>query len=199
MSSANNVAIIHSHYITDDGKPMPEYRARLSEWLQLITSETVGTIILGWWKPKWWGIRYCDAGSLWLQEQWASKSTLKVEEDISWSLDSVWEMLFARRDHSQLLQAANTIHIVSSNYHVGRLWEIASFILWEELKKKIQMIWVPVLEPRTLEQEQASLNAFRTTFAGVSIWDLAAIEARMWQQHGLYRDHPSNPSRTQEG
>lgn len=194
----SSTAIIHSHHVDQFGNPNREYQSRLEEWIRLLTQNAVDTIILSGGKAGialGTNIRYCDGWKQWLTQQWVAESKIITEQDPHGSLDSVGEMLWARKNNENTLTQSEQINIVSSNYHMGRLWEIASFVLWDELKKKVKMIGVAIDNPRTIEQELNSTNAFRTTFAWVPVWDLMAIERRLWEKHWLYEKHPSNQYR----
>ncbi len=186
--------IIHSHNITEHWEPNKEYRTRLAKWAEFLTSWKVSNLILTWGKATpWIDKRHCDSGKEWFESQWIQPQSIHVESDPHGSLETVWEMVFARKDHEKLLVQAPEIAIISSDYHINRLWEIASFVLWREIRNRVALIWVAVDNPRSPEQEEKSLQAFRDTFHNVPEWNLDAIIERLWKSHGLYKNHPSNP------
>lgn len=190
--------IVHSHNIIQ-GWPNPEYIARLAEWLRLAKEYKINNILLtGGKATKGIDKRHTDVGKSWMVEQWVDEKRILTEKDPHWSLESVGEMVFARRDHLDLFDGSEEIIVVSSEYHMRRLREIGEFVGWRGIAEKMIFIWVNWdFTPRTEEQEQKSLDAFHSTFAGVPMWDFRAIEERMWREHGLYKNHPSNPYHNQ--
>ncbi len=184
--------ILHSHQLTQHGEPGPEYRKRLDTGLNLLVTWKVDQILLtGWMATPWIKKRHADAAMEYTIKAWIPAGNTIFAEKM-WSLETVWELVFARLEHGKgLLVQGNEISILSSDYHMPRLASIANFILWKR-KLGLQFIGISGFD-RPLEDEIRSLNTFYNTFAWASPWDIEKITRTLWEKHQLYKNHPLNP------
>ena len=187
--------IVHSHHPDIHWEAGPEYRARLSKGLEFLTQNKASQILLtgGYADTNNPTLHYARVWEKWLESQWADMRKVAREGDIGRSRESIGELVFARiEQNSGLLSHEHNIILLSSDYHIKRLWEIAKQIFG---MREISYHGVAGFH-RSEELEISSLEAFRTTFAGIPIGDLQAIEERLWESHWLYKDHPNNPNNT---
>lgn len=190
----NHLLIIHSNFLNENGDPGPEYQARIEEGIELYTRWRVDKILFtGWIATKWINKMHSHVGKEWTIKNWFTNGDILFTEEMG-SLETVWEVLFARMEHqSDLLWDENIATILSSDYHIPRLSSISNFIFW---KRKLWLYFRGIgWFDRSLESERNSLNAFYSTFAWVPIGDIKRIEETLWKNHWLYRNHPSNPHR----
>jgi len=192
--------IVHSHELNEFWNPKQEYKSRLDKLVLLLKNDFNDrvNIILTWGKAtKWVDFRHCDAWFEYLTNLWIEKELIFREKDVHWSIETVWEWIFAIRDYFELINNSNIINLISSDYHKKRILEIQKFILWKQLSSKLTFSWVDKIIhgnlTRTIEQEENSLNAFLNTFKWINSWDINSIENRLWKDHPLYKNHPSNP------
>lgn len=186
------VLLLHSHQLNEHGEPGKEYEARLSAWLELLTTKKVDKILLTWWiaTPNI-DIMHSIAAKKWLIENGGDPNLLYTEK--TGSLDTVWEFVFARIEHDNDLLAwwsENPLIHLSSDYHIDRMRVIANTVWGDNHRISFQGVRG---YHRSKEDEQRSINAFHTTFAWVPIGDLDKITDTLWKKHPLYKAHPSNP------
>lgn len=189
--------IVHSHELNQHWEPGQEYKPRLEQVCEDIQKEAWVILLTGWKATKGIDMRHCDSWRNFLVSQWINENLISLETDPHGSLETVGEALFARRDYGQVLQDAQNVILISSDYHEGRIMTIQEYILGETLWKKLKFEGIPVSKHgnslRTPEMERKSLNAFRNTFAGIQMWDIDRLVGRLWRLHPLYVNHPSNP------
>lgn len=197
MTTKEWLYIVHSHELDKNWEPLQEYRSRLDKMWE-ISSRLSGEVVIlltGWKSTQWVDLRHCDAGYKYLTSFWINPDNIFRENDEYWSLETVWETVFLARDYFNLIKEFNLINLISSDYHQKRILEINRFILWKS--RSLQFIWIPVENhgnvSRTPEQEDTSLNAFSRTFEWIKERNITEIENRLWQNHPLYKNHPSNP------
>lgn len=115
-----------------------------------------------------------------------------LHKEQTWSLETVWEFIFARKEHdTDILQVWEYLVHLSSDYHIPRMREIA-LVVWG-WRKNIEFKGIAWFH-RDFEAEKKSLEAFHRTFAGVIPWNLDQLLATLWKKHPLYVDHPLNPN-----
>lgn len=186
------VLIIHSHKLDKNGEPWEEYTARLANWLDLLIQGQVHKILLtGWMATPNISIMHSDAGKKWILQNGFNDSD-KIFTEKSDSKETVWELVFARKEHDRdLFTPEKDIILLSSDYHLDRLKEIAQFVFWER-EWNIDYIGISGFY-RSLKEEMRSTQAFRQTFSWVPIGDIQKIEETLWKKHELYKNHPKNP------
>lgn len=173
-----------------------EGTTRLDHVIELYRKKVGIVLLMGWKATTGIDKRHCDAWLEYLLSKWdIPQGQICIEKDKHWSLDTVWELVFAMNEHSELIKWAQEIVFISSDYHKERalevirvvLGDIASKVIFEGVPRHIHK------SDRSDETEQASLNAFKRDFVGVRPWAIQEITDRMWQTHPLYQNHPSNP------
>lgn len=197
MNTKKSIYIVHSHELNEHGDPKQEYKSRLDKIWEISkkSSEEIDIILTGWKATKWIDLRHCDSGYKYLVSLWINPNNVFREIDSFWSLETVWEAIFVARDYFDLINKYNFINLISSDYHQKRILEINKFILWNS--RVLKFTWVSIEKHgntnRTIKQEEASLNAFFRTFEWIEKANISEIENRLWKNHPLYKNHPSNP------
>lgn len=192
-----NVYIVHSHELNQHWEPGKEYKPRLEQVCDDVQKRAWVILLTGWKATKGINKRHCDSWRDFLVWQWIDGNIIFLETDPYGSLETVGEALFARKDYGRILQDAQDIILISSDYHKRRIMTIQEYILEETLWSKLRFEGIPVdrhgNRMRTPEMETKSLEAFRNTFAGIQMWDVDRLIGRLWRMHPIYASHPSNP------
>lgn len=192
----NKVIIVHSHELNQHGEPLQEYRSRLDHvWASF--KKGTHLVLTGWKATRGIDMRHCDAWSKYLRKYWVPADNIHIEVDPVGSKETVLETIYAKRDHHQLISSADIAIAASSDYAKERVWEIYKFVWWNALMKRLRFLGISRdihgNHTRTPEQEKGSLQAFQNTFAWIPIGDLDMALERLWKNHPVYKDHPSNP------
>lgn len=187
--------IIHSNFLNSDGTPGPEYAQRLSHGANMLQQQKVDSILLtGGKATKWVDISHVESAQMYLTNH--GVDTSKLHKETLGALETVGELVFARLQFWESLLCDTSVIHLSGLYHIPRMKAISDLVWWGRQDISFEGISTNgTWEPRSLEAEQQSLQAFYNTFEGVAGWDIKAIEEALWKKHGLYKKHPQNPYR----
>jgi uncharacterized SAM-binding protein YcdF (DUF218 family) len=187
--SLSHVIVLLANEMDASGKLNPESRAR-ADLAALVFAESGADLIIpcGWdYRPDS-DLAISDAIASYLSSD-AGISGSKIYSERR-SRDTVGDAVFTRKDFDRI-GLPQKLSVVTTDYHVPRTREIFNFVYGNSAG-------VSVLgarsdkTPSTKISENASLDAFHKTFAGISPGDFSAIASRMFDEHPFYNGavHP---------
>lgn len=184
--------LVHSNTLTPEHELSKECRTRMDTALRLYGNGLASTVFMNG-GPGQYSIGgfierrpfQCDCMSDYAHVHGVPLDDIFKQD---FSRDTVGEVYFG---YKQVLEPKNLrkVLVVTSTYHIPRTREITQALLGDSVQ--FEFVASPDekdLDQKTQEHEIASLSIFLEQFAGVIPKDFSAIEKRLYERHGLYRN-----------
>ena len=188
--TSNRVIIVLANEMSQQGGLNAESQARADLAADMFLNGGFKTIITcGWDYRKDSEISIAHAFETYLDAE-RQISPVNIYAEVR-SRDTVGDAVFTRLLFDGEDLAETEFVIVTSEYHVNRTREIFTFIYGEGAQ--ISVVGSECASHQTHEHtENTSLEAFRSTFAGITPGDIESIYTRMLESHPFYNGdvHP---------
>lgn len=189
-SHFDNAIFVLANLMDRYGQLNDDSKARLELAVGLVRDIPSACLITSGWNYRADSeIMIADAMANYAQKKYGI-APHRIVRDIC-ARDTVGDAVFVKRniiEHSDIRE----ITIVSSSYHLPRVQEIFEFVFFQ--KYRLQFIGTQFDHAQgRQESEAASLDAFRSTFAGIPPGNTEMIYKRLISDHPLYNGK-NNPA-----
>lgn len=180
MAEEYHAILLLANLMDGEGNPNVESRARADAAAQAWRQGRAPLIVpCGWAYRADTDLTIAEALSRYLQSTGIPAQAIVTETR---SRDTVGDAVYTRETGAWPRPL-----VVTSDYHAERTRQVFAFVYGYP----VTVEGAPSNAGDRLEAEQASLRAFRDTFAGVPAGDIQAIHARMLAAHPFYREGAS--------
>ena len=179
----NDAVIVLANQMDENGLLNSESKARANKAVEILNKREISHIVTcGWAYRNDSDIKIADAFKSYIVNSLGVNPS-KVITELN-SRDTVGDAYFTKINLALSLNWKN-LCVVTSDYHVQRTKEIFSFIYGNDFSVEVYGASV-VHDLSILNNELASINAFRDTFLGVSMGNNIEILKRLRERHPFY-------------
>ena len=178
-----NAAIVLANLMDEHGRLNHESRVRMDTAIEAYRKKEVPLLVTcGWAYRADSDLPIAHAMKAYAVERHSIPVCAVIAETTS--RDTVGDAVFTKRNLA-IPKEWTSILVVTSTYHVKRTQEVFSFIYGPQYV--VAVTGAPSLNtPRQRKTEQASTEAFRSTFQGIKSGDDKAILRRLTERHPFY-------------
>lgn len=181
----STATIVLSKELENSAQPCSETIARAKHAIQIArSSQSQCLITSGWAYRKDIHVTLADALKDYIKGMWPAL-TIPIIAECN-PRDTVGDAFFSRRNIIEST-SIQTLHVVTSDYHLKRCKHIFTFVFGRTISIQFHSIKTSQSNrSATRDKEISSQKAFEQTFADIGIADLSAIERCLYEKHPLY-------------